>query len=343
MGDKDKKALMTIQPNNVTFGQYEISSIQENIITAISDFLQPRMTNKEGLITQLLSSDTLKTDMDIHIDCNEVGGKNNKLRVTKEAKALMDKKFTFRWVVPGTKQNVETTGVVVTTVHDFKGSSKLTVSVNKWAIPYLIYYGKGVGGTVFSKKIALTLRGKYAKRIYKIICSQRDRSVFEYSIKQFRADFEVPKNYDNAHIKSKILEPAKKAIDSSHSDVTFDYEFVTKKRNQKTKPVADTIVLHITPVCVPVPVSEDMQKELANNYNYCYTWMKRVSGIENDPDIIKCTEGVENSGKMAQFIKKLEYYDDQLASGNCAMLYVRNTIAKILREDYGLTIVVHKI
>lgn len=347
MDEKERKELMTIQPNNVTFGQYEVSSIQENILTAISDFLQPRMTNNKGVVNDLMTTSDSMKDMEITINCNEVGGKNNKKRVTKEAKDLMSKQFSFRWVVPGTTQNVETTGVVVTTVHDLKGTSVLKLSVNKWAIPYLIYYGKGVGGTLFSKQIALNLRGKYAKRIYKIICSQRDRSVFEYSIKQFCADFEVPKNYDNAHIKSKILEPARKSIAESHSDVNFDYEFITKKRSKSaTKPVADTIVFNITPRSIPLPLPQDkieeLRKESQRDYTYAYAWMKRISGDDNDLAVMRAVDNLQASGHIGKFVEKCKYYDDQVNLGKCQMIYARNVLAKILREDYKITIVVHK-
>ena len=237
----EKSELMTIQSNNVTFGKYDISSIQENILTTIGGALQNHMTNKASMSHDLFNVPY------IEVNCDEIGGKNNKRRVLKEAKDLMKRDFSFRWSYPNNGQAVETTGVIITTIHDLKGTNILRINLNEWAIPFLIYYGKGVGGTLFSKEIALGLRGKYAKRIYKIICSQRNRTRFEYDIKQFRRDFEVPSNYDNAHLRSKILEPARKAINESHSDVTFEYELIAKKRNHKTKPVADTIVLHITP------------------------------------------------------------------------------------------------
>ncbi len=347
--EENKLNSMVKQSNNVTFGQYDISSTQENIMTAISVFLQPRMTNKQNMLFDMINNPSVQTDLDVTINCDEVAGKNNKKRVLKEAKSLMDKKFSFRWQVPGSNQDVETTGVVVSTIHDLKGTNQVKLSINRWAIPYLIYYGKGVGGTFFSKEIALSLRGKYSKRIYKILSSQRDRAVFEYSVKQFRADFEVPENYDNAHIKSKILNPAKKAIDASDSDVSFDYEFKVRNRTKRiTKPEADTIVFRIVlrnsiPLFAPSRATIEKQIQTGSkDYSYCYTWMQRISGEINDPDILKCADAVQASGRMQQFVQKLQYYDDQVTLGKCSMLYVRNVLAKILREDYGVKITVHK-
>ena len=45
----EKSELMTIQSNNVTFGKYDISSIQENILTTIGGALQNHMTNKASM------------------------------------------------------------------------------------------------------------------------------------------------------------------------------------------------------------------------------------------------------------------------------------------------------
>ena len=75
--------------------------------------------------------------------------------------------------------------VVITTVHNIKGTNRVALTLNPWAIPFLLYYGTGVGGTRYGKNIALTLRGNYTKRLYKIICSQRDRREYYYSIDQF--------------------------------------------------------------------------------------------------------------------------------------------------------------
>lgn len=333
----EKRELMTIQSNNVTFGKYDISSIQENILTTISGELQNHMTNKTSLSHDLFNVPY------VEVNCDEIGGKNNKGRVVKEAKELMKKDFSFRWTYPGSSQDIETTGVIITTIHDLKGTNVLRINLNEWAVPFLIYYGKGVGGTFFSKEIALNLRGKYAKRIYKIVCSQRDRTQFEYSIKQFRKDFEVPEAYTNSHIKTKILEPAKKAIEESHSDVHFDYEFLTRKRTKKGRAEADTIIFHISLTYLSLPTSQGVKRVMQGDYNYAYTWMKRISGLLNDPMILQAVDKVQATGRMSVFVNKCQYYDDQVVNGQCQLMYARNALAKILREDFNVTIKVSKI
>ena len=51
-----EEEIMLIQPNNVTFGQYNISEWQENLLTLISDKLQKHMTRKEELPRDLFTT-----------------------------------------------------------------------------------------------------------------------------------------------------------------------------------------------------------------------------------------------------------------------------------------------
>ena len=41
-----EEEIMLIQPNNVTFGQYNVSEWQENLLTLIGDKIQKHMTRE---------------------------------------------------------------------------------------------------------------------------------------------------------------------------------------------------------------------------------------------------------------------------------------------------------
>ncbi len=152
-----EEEVMLIQPNNVTFGQYSVTEWQENLLTLISDQIQQHMTREKQLPKDLFNQPV------VEIKCDEAGGKNNKSKVLKEAIAMMRKNFSFRWVHPNIHQTVETFGVVITTVHNIKGTNRVALTLNPWAIPFLLYYGTGVGGTRYGKNIALTKRLKRGK------------------------------------------------------------------------------------------------------------------------------------------------------------------------------------
>ena len=74
-----EEEIMLIQPNNVTFGQYNVSEWQENLLTLIGDKIQKHMTREEELPRDLFNQPY------VVIMCDEAGGKNNKNKVLKEA------------------------------------------------------------------------------------------------------------------------------------------------------------------------------------------------------------------------------------------------------------------
>ena len=199
--------VMLMQPNNVTFGQYSLSEIQENILTLITEAIQKHVTKNQELPRDLFNQPY------IEIVCNDAGGKNNKRLVISEALKMTSQHFSFKWLHPKMNKEIQTTGTIITTIHDIKNSNRITINFNIWALPFLMYYGVGVGGTLFGRSIALKVRGNYTKRLYKFICSQRDKKEYFYSIEQFKTDMEIEPLTTNSNLIQKILKPAKKRID----------------------------------------------------------------------------------------------------------------------------------
>lgn len=320
-----EKELMTLQPNNVTFGQYDITPIQENILTCIADAMQKHMQKKIDFQRDIFYQPY------VSIFCDEAGGEKNKPKVLAAARDLINKPFEFRWQHPTTKKEIETYGTIISTIHDNKGTNQIDINFNIWAIPFLIYYGTGVGGTLFNKVTALTLRGKYTKRIYKIICSQRDRTLYKYDLEQFRKDMKIGKSYTNTHIKEKILEPAKEEVNNSSSDVHFDYEFKCLNPKKGRKPKADTLLLYIKPV---------NQREITGDnvaeYNFVYERIKKALDFPTDSRPVKTMENILNAAKLHEVYERIGFYEDQINLGKMTPTHVKNCILKILREDYGI-------
>ena len=77
-----QEEIMLIQPNNVTFGQYDISEWQENLITLIGDQLQLHMTREKEFDKDIFGLPV------VAVMCDEAGGKNNKSKVMQEALQL---------------------------------------------------------------------------------------------------------------------------------------------------------------------------------------------------------------------------------------------------------------
>ena len=317
--------IMLIQPNNVTFSQYLSSPIQENILTLITDALQRQMTNEQQLSRDLFNQPY------VTIVCDEAGGINNKRKVVDEAKKLMKHHFTFNWKHPKLDTEIETTGVVITAIHDIKKSNKITLTINVWAIPFLIYYGIGVGGTRFNKAIALTLRGSYTKRIYKIICSQRNRTEYKYKIDKFRKDMEISDTYDNSNINAKILAPAKERIKESGSDVWFDYEFYCSNRIKGRKPKDDTILFKIHTLHPQAAGGEQGER-----YEFVYRWISRAMKHPTTDRVLVAINKIIELDQLKNVYERCLYYDDQVTAGKIVGEHAYNSLLKMLRVEYQI-------
>jgi plasmid replication initiation protein len=317
--------LLLIQPNNVTFGQYSLTPTQENVMTLIIDALQKHMTNNKELPRDLFNSPY------VEVVCDEAGGENNKSNVKKAIREMYKKQFRFKWVHPKIHKTIESEGVIVTGMHDIKGTNRVVVNFNVWAIPFLVYYGVGVGGTTFDKAIALSIRGEYAKRIYKMICRWKDKGSFEYPISQLIDDLEIPQSYDNARLDAKILRPAMKKIKESGSDVWFEYRLICKKPIKGRKPKADTI-LYIIKTKHPKEVGGEQYQK----YAYVYHWLSRIWDRMKSSKAQELADKINEIGELEKVYNRLTYYDNKIETGEKTVEHVKNSIKKMLRDEYGL-------
>lgn len=320
-----EQEIMMVVPNNVTFGQYEISELQENILTLIGDALQKHMTKEHELPRDLFNQPY------VQITCDEASGKNNKSAVKAAACSLTEKRFVFKWRHPQRGNEFETAGTIVSSVHDEKNTNRLYINFNIWAIPFLIYYGIGVGGTRYNKAIALKIRGNYAKRIYKMLCSQRDRNEYVYSIEQFKIDLGIPEKYKPAEIARSILYPAKERIKESGSDVWFEYEMKSLRPKKGRKPESDTIFFYIKTLHPKQAGGEQYQQ-----YAYVYRWIHEAMGRPSNTSALDATEKITSAGRLKHVYERISYYEERIATGQQTTPHVHNSILKMLREDFKI-------
>jgi len=320
-----EKEIMMIVPNNVTFGEYHLTAWQENILTLIGHKLQKYMTREQDIPRDLFNQPY------VSVLCDEAAGKNHKAELKKEILDLCKKPFKFTWLHDA-HQTRETGGVIITTYHDLKGTNEIQLVFNVWAIPFLIYYGVGVGGTRYSKVIALKLRGNYTKRIYKIICSQQDRNEYYYDLKKFRKDLGISDKYTNACIERQVLKPSAERIKASGSQVWFEYKMICKTPTPGRKPKSDTIVFRIK-----TAHPRETGGERFNEYNYVYNWIKRAMGYPTTDIALTAVEKITSSGRLKEVYERICYWDDQVVKGEKTTQHASNSLLKMLREDFNVT------
>lgn len=317
--------IMLIQPNNVTFGQYTLTPVQENVLTLIIDALQQHMTKHKELPRDLFNQPY------VEILCDEAQGENSKHQVKKAIRDMYKKEFRFKWIHPNIHKTVESEGCIINTMHDIKGTNKVIVNFTVWAIPFLVYYGIGVGGTRFNKAIALNIRGEYPKRIYKIICRWKDKPSFKYSIDQLREDLDLPDSYDNDLLKKKVLNPAVEKIKESGSDVWFEYEMLCEQPVKGRKPKADTVLFKIK-TNNPTEAG-GVQYDV---YRYVYGWLCSIWPNTKTNKALDITDKLSELGVLSDVYKRICYYDEEVTTKAKTKKHVQNSLKKMLREEYSI-------
>lgn len=321
-----------LESKNLTLGMYDYSEVQQNVITLIQQQLEKYMTKDAKEAVVRLDS---MGEPYIVIDTDEASSKKNKAYVIEEVRKMFDKTITFRWRHPTWGEDIKTTCPIVTAIHDIVGQHKVKVNYNRWAIPFLIWYGKGVGGTVYDKTISLTLQGKYTKRIYKLICSYRDKEYYDYDIKQFCKDYNLSKTYsDNiTFLKKRVLDTAVRDIEATNSEVTFTYQILTTKQPKRK---AKAVGIRFFPIWKKT--RDNLSKEDLKLYSKCY----RIISLCHVPetDIVTICDLLLNNGMMKIVCERWDYYEDKICAGDrmasgqpYTTAIAINAMRKMMREE----------
>lgn len=319
-----RDTLMILYPKSAAFGRYNMTELADNILTIISRNLQGYMSHS---LTKLKPD--ILGEISLRVDTNELVG-DDKGTFLKEVDRMMTHKFTFWWRgdrIPNGTKNVETTGVIISTMHNYVGTSYVDLVVNKWALPFLLYYGKGNGANLVNWKTSLSLPGKYTKRIHKILSGYVDAGTYEYSIEKFRYEFEIPAGYTNATIKRDIITPAIKNINKFEEDFNVSAEF--KKLNASTPgKTKDTIVFKIKPTEPRAePTSAQEQRE------YVLQHLPLFLSELYSSNLWKFVQTWQNHGDLGFVYAKIKYYTEQVAAGNMTPNKAKNFLIKALEEE----------
>lgn len=224
-------------PEILTVGEFGTTACQENILTIIIKEVQEY--TKQG---RPLPVDKYNNPI-IEIDLKDVGKNYNMTFVLENLDKLCSKSIKIAYIydddmaldfIPlfSSKRNI-------------KNTNRIALGINPNAVSLFEFYGKGACNRVFSYKTALSLRGKYTKRIYKVICSLAGSYVaYKYSINQFKKDFMIPKTCSNRYV-IKILRQAEKQIRKSESSIKVSFFFECKNSVKSKKFITDTIIIVI--------------------------------------------------------------------------------------------------
>lgn len=216
--EKYLKGLSIVQPNSVTYARYDFDEREENILTLIFDALQKHLTKEKVLDRDIFN--------EFYISLTDFKNSTEKRDYIRSIEKMVKKTVKFDWNKPDTGI-VQTTATIFSAYHVHKNERRIDITLNKWAVPYLLYWGVGVGGTIFNKTTALTIQSKYAKRMYKICCRWVDKGGFSIGLDEFKKMLEVPKSYNISKLRSQILDSSIEEL-NENADVSYSYKFSKK-------------------------------------------------------------------------------------------------------------------
>lgn len=314
------KSISLVQPNKVTTARYNYTEREENILTLMVDAIQRHMTREKTIQRDLFNQPI------IVIDTKDVDAKH-KSDYLKACHSLMKKDFSFEWTNPKDGKIRKTVGVLVTTYHDVRNTSVIEITINTWAIPYLLYWGKGVGGTIFSKTIALTIKGQYTKRLYKLCKRWEQKGGFSMSIADFRKMLFLENKYLlNGDLKKWVLEKAKKEL-KEKADVYFEYSlekiggsrsynqinFTIHGNNKKLDVTKKTeiyqLVYNVIALAYPTHKSSkamDITDKLANDPDTLERVYRRFKKLRGD--LYSGQKDIDDVVKLIKYILKNDYF-----------------------------------
>jgi hypothetical protein len=330
---QDSTPALIMQPNNVTDAIYKYSEIQENVLTEVVNALQESITNDLSELNKLKKQVESNTLIRVYFDSKDVCSRNNKKRVVQQIEKMIGITCKFRYQIEG----IEHTSIqgIITGIETRAGYSQIALNINPKVVPFLLHYGKGVGGTLFNRKKALQIRGEYNKRIYKILCARKDRDSYEFSIKRLLETFgleDTKAAKDNNYIKRRILEPARETIFELNESWYFTYSLVVRKKKPGVRRAkADTIVFKIH----QRDISKSSKKE-KDKYFYVHSWLKKVFDDKSDR-AENVTNQLRDNGDLDKFYKRLSELDDDYSSGKKTKLDLIRLSKFILVHDFKIS------
>ncbi len=216
------------QPNSVTTSKFQYTELQMNVMTLIINEIQSIMTkNIDNLQKDLFNN----INVNINLDLIGKGTKVQKLSaITDMAKKFVEFKMNvddtsgWEWEVP-----------IIKGIGKEINGNKVRLVVNELALPWLVYWGGGIGFTKFNPKSVLAVTSKHSKRMYMFLAKYYEMGHLSMMpLSEFRKHLNIEDKYlKSSEIKKWVLEPAKKELSES-ADIWFDYELKTSLGSGKT-------------------------------------------------------------------------------------------------------------
>ena len=346
-----------LQPKTVTRASYRLTHLHYHILVHIREELQAYITNNPADVR----SNELIT---VPLFCDDYphfkGNGSAFLGYVKEL-MLKDNVISFEWRYnssfhkdlfqwmqrgmcgrSGARMAVPTDGaliqqasvIIANAMRCENDPNKVVVSINPAVLPFLLYYGPGVGGTCFDRDVILTFRSMYSCRLYENLMDwSTSCGVKVVSLEEFRMLLQYPENYKVYDIKRKILDVAKEEFENCGSSVLFDFKF---RYDSQFGSVSGTRGRYPANCIEFTMYRKDFVdwKELSRKQ--ILVMLQGVADREKQGLCEATARKIVKDGKDTVVKSKFLYYDKKMSSGKMSLSEYKNTMLKIIREVSGV-------
>ena len=236
------KNKLIVQDNALTTARYEMTALEKNIMYAVMD--------------QIEDSDLPTKFYTVSIaDISQYTDKRLRNDDFKDATVRL---LTRELIIKRPNGNILQTTIISSAEYDDKGDVEIGIDLKMR--PYLFALKNNF--TVFGLEVAMSLKSKYSKRLYEMLCQFKSTGLLRISIQELRERFELLEDqYERwSNFEKNVLKTAQTEINAK-AEFQFDYTLKRRKnkivsidfifRKPEAKPEPKPVIVLPVPVIAP--------------------------------------------------------------------------------------------
>lgn len=318
----------------ITDARLDYNATQLNILACIIKQLQEYMSTDGNKIQSFIHNECGSIGWWVTINRKEVSTKRgNVVEDSIEAMKQIGVDFRLRtWRNPRTNEvynNVDVHQQIIDQIvtHD-SDKSKVEVCISVNALPFLLYYGKGVGGNLIDYyHVTKTLKSKYAKMLYAKICGYINKGIYLYYIDELCRNWSISDASRRANRHTEYIRKAIDEINSNNVGITIDMKTILKCEGQG-RPKVIAYEMTINSDSNNNSNTEDLHKQ----YRTIYNIVTKIMGANNNT--IQIVDRIIDKDKGQLLIGKCQYYNDLKMRSQINQAQYNGAIRTIIDREY---------
>lgn len=303
-----------IQPNHLSIAKISLTSLQKNIIYIIIDELQRVMSKN---INEIYKEQLIK------VEFKEIDANFNYKRIRDATRQLSSKSVEYDLILPKTGKIRRTDTSIISGIEYELNSSYISFVIPSRACIFFCYIGGGF--TSFQKTIGISLSSVYSKIMYEFCCRWIDKGGYTCTIYKFKEYLNISDKYSQiAHLRNKVLEPAKKEL-IKKADVYFLYSL--EKKGRRFEIINFKILKNST--------DSDLRFNgiRQKHYNFILLFLKRYFPEYVDNKALDYCDTIVKNGNGIRAYERFKRLDKEHCLGIKRSKDITNLLTKIILKE----------